>query len=236
MLLSGFKDMDIKNNSLPKVTQIISSMTHDDNLIKWANNLGLYQNKNSNNVRLKGATIDFLSKNLINDYLQNGNYDINKYNIKDYTILNKSINITESFIKWFKYINEYKTVTILDKNVDITMNVFHGICDLLLDIDGKIYLITYKSVNKISYKHYLEISAYRYMLKNLYNFSINGCMILQLNKDNISYEEYLLDLCNDRNNLFMNNCEKTYLSLVFSYINRIKIENDFSTILKENEN
>ena len=122
-MLSGFKDMDIKNNSLPKVTQIISSMTHDDNLIKWANNLGLYQNKNSNNVRLKGATIDFLSKNLINDYLQNGNYDINKYNIKDYTILNKSINITESFIKWFKYINENKTVTILDKNVDITMNV-----------------------------------------------------------------------------------------------------------------
>lgn len=235
-MLSGFKDMDIKNNSLPKVTQIISSMTHDDNLIKWANNLGLYQNKNSNNVRLKGATIDFLSKNLINDYLQNGDYDINKYNIKDYTILNKSINITESFIKWFKYINEHKTVTILDKNVDITMNVFHGICDLLLDIDGKIYLITYKSVNKISYKHYLEISAYRYMLKNLYNFSINGCMILQLNKDNISYEEYLLDLCSDRNNLFMNNCEKTYLSLVFSYINRIKIENDFSTILKENEN
>lgn len=235
-MLSGFKDMDIKNNSLPRVTQIISSMTHDDSLIKWANNLGLYQNKNSNNVRLKGATIDFLSKNLINDYLQNGNYDINKYNIKDYTILNKSINITESFIKWFKYINEHKTVTILDKNVDITMNVFHGICDLLLDIDDKIYLITYKSVNKISYKHYLEISAYRYMLKKLYNVSINGCMILQLNKHNISYEEYLLDLCNDKNNLFMNNCEKTYLSLVFSYMNRIKIENDFSTILKENEN
>ena len=37
-MLSGFKDMDIKNNSLPKVTQLISSMTHDDNLIKWANN------------------------------------------------------------------------------------------------------------------------------------------------------------------------------------------------------
>ena len=93
-----------------------------------------------------------------------------------------------------------------------------------------------KNLIKSTYKHYLEISAYRYMLKNLYNFSINGCMILQLNKDNISYEEYLLDLCSDRNNLFMNNCEKTYLSLVFSYINRIKIENDFSTILKENEN
>ena len=48
---------------------------------------------------------------------------------------------------------------------------------------------------------------------------------LQLSKNDISYNEYVLNFGNINHLNFINDCERSFLSLVYAYYNILKIEN-----------
>lgn len=63
------------------------------------------------------------------------------------------------------------------------------------------------------------------------NIDIDGCIILQLSKSDVQYNEYVLDLKDNQQHIdFINACENTFLSLVYAYHNTMHVESLFNKL------
>lgn len=213
--------------SLPRVTEIISSMLHEDFLMIWANNIGLYQRKKYKDALEEASTKGSYVHDAIEDYIQNSNeLDLetvdDKYRIEvDYAY--------GSFKSWWSVITKRKIKIIMQEH-KLVCPWFGGTLDLLIEIDGKIYLLDFKTSNYPSYKYFLQLAAYRYILRHFYGIEIYGCGIIKLNKKYIGFEEFIIDKSQPDYEDFMNLCERTFLSLVYAYINRVNVESYYKNI------
>ena len=72
---------------------------------------------------------------------------------------------------------------------------FGGTYDLLLKINGCLFLVDFKTSNHVTYKYYMQLAAYSYMLKQQ-GIYISGVIILQLAKTSPRYNEFVLDFSN----------------------------------------
>lgn len=202
---------------VPRVTKILSKCIHSDSLMYWANSLG-FKHQSYKKTLENAAEIGTYCHNNIDNYLTDNNHIIND------NCPYQSINAYNSFLKWFNDINKLANIEVIYHEKIITCKYFGGTLDGLYKINNKIYLIDYKTSNNITYKYCLQLAAYRYILRNELNIEIDGCIILQLSKNNISYNEYVLNFDNPDHLKFINECETTFLSLVYAYYNIENIE------------
>lgn len=216
---------------VPRTTEILSSMLHDDYLMVWANNIGLYQKIKYKESMEKSSTIGTYSHELVEQYIRKQEYDINHYNIRDFSIFNAVNNCIGSFKLWYEQVFSNNDVCILGMEEKMSCEFFGGTYDALLNINGKVYLVDFKTSNHISYKYFLQIAAYRYML-HLQGINIDGAIILQLDKKQPSFTEYIIHLDNEEHLDFINNCERCFFSLVYAYFNRLQVEQQYKTIFK----
>ena len=207
--------------NLPRVTEIISSMIHEDFLMIWANNIGLYQRKKYKDVLQTAADKGACVHDAIENYIQNKEeIDLDKVE----SVYRQEFNYAyASFKEWWSIVTKRNTI-ILMQEYKLVCPWFGGTLDLLIEIDGKIYLLDFKTSNHSSYKYFLQLAAYRYILKYYHGIEIYGCGIIKLDKKSVYFEEFIIDKSNPEFELFMNECEKTFLSLVYAYINRVNIE------------
>lgn len=213
--------------SVPRVTEILSSMLHEDFLMIWANNIGLYKHQKYKDVLQQAADKGSYVHNAIEDHIQNDNeLDLETVMPGYRTEVSYAYG---SFKLWWKIINKNK-VKILMQEEKLVCPWFGGTLDLLIEINGLIYLLDFKTSNHDSYKYFLQLSAYRYILKYYYGIEIYGCGIIKLEKKSISFEEFIIDKSNPDYNQFMDLCENTFLSLVYSYINRNFVESYYQNI------
>lgn len=215
------------NNYVPRVTEILSAMLHEDYLLGWANHLG-FTNKRYSTVMKGYCDVGTGVHDTIEKYL--------KHNILDYSnIPNEHMRQVEngvrSFLEWFEIIKINTEYNILEIEEELVCNRFGGTCDLLIDINDKVYLIDFKTSKNISYKHFLQLSAYRYMY-SLKGINIDGVMILQLNKEDVIFTEHLVDLSLPEGISFIDSCTETFMGLVYSYYNRLAVESNFKTFFK----
>jgi hypothetical protein len=218
----------LDNHYVPRVTSILSDMLHVDSLMGWSNYLGFKRQRYSQ-VLQEAADKGSLTHNSIEQYIQNNQeLDVKNIPVQYQTAVRNAYN---SFISWWNIILQNK-VEIIYQEQPLICKWFGGTLDLLLKINGKIYLFDFKTSNHPSYKYFLQLSAYRYMLKELYNIEIGGCGIIMLSKDNISFEEIIIDLDDDDDYRFIEHCKETFFSLVYSYYNRLLVEQEFNKIIK----
>lgn len=211
-------DKDIKINKVrytydgipvPSVTQIISKCIYEDYITQWANHLGFKHVKYKNKLE-EAATIGTNGHNAVEDYLQNGT---------------ESDNICyKSFRIWWDMLLANNTVEILGIEQQMILPYCSGTYDLLLRINGKIYLLDLKTSNIVGYKYFIQLAAYRHMLYVTQNINIDGCIILQLDKFNPSFEEFTLDFSNTDHYNFIEHCAFTFMSMALSYYNIVKAE------------
>lgn len=205
-------DYSFNGKIVPRVTKILSKCIHNDNLMYWANNLG-FKHKSYQKTLNDAANIGTQCHNSIDSFLMDNSFTpLN-------TITKEARNAYDSFRVWFSELSTLNNVEIIWHEHQIVCPYFGGTLDGLYKIDGKIYLVDYKTSNHISMNYYLQLAAYRYILKNYYDIEIDGIIILQLSKYEIDYCAYSLDFDNPNHLSFMNQCEKTFLSLVYSYYN-----------------
>lgn len=221
---------EYQGKHVPRVTEILSAMIHEDYLMQWANYLGLVKRIRYQEETEKACFIGTNVHNYIEDYIRNDIY--NKENIKDIRDLNirNSIdNAVESFILWY---NDVRTnhIDIVGIEQKMSCKWFGGTYDVLVKINDKLYIVDFKTSNHVGYKYFLQMAAYKYMLETEYNIFIDGVIILQLDKKEISYEEYFLDLSNSQHSEFMQHCTNTFLSLVFSYYNILQAQHLYNNI------
>lgn len=223
------------NTNVPRVTHILSSMIHEDYLMIWSNSIGLYKHKKYKDELDRAAFIGTNTHNLIEDYINNKLYELSNVRTFDYKIIQLIKNGIESFKLWYNDLCKNNTVTVLGIENSLSCQWFGGTYDLLLQINNEIYLVDFKTSNHISCRYFYQLAAYKYLLE-LQNIHINGAIILQVNKNKVSYTDYTLDLSNEKHLKFMNECTTTFFSLVYAYLNRAYTEEQFKYIKKEIKN
>lgn len=203
-----------ENYYVPRVTEILSTMLCDESLVSWSNYIGRYQHKNYSVVLNTAADIGTRVHEAIENYIQHG-IGIDDASIPQY-IASEVRNAFNSFIIWWDIISKHD-ISILKEEYPLVCKYFGGTLDLLLKIDGKIYLVDFKTSNHLSYRYHLQLAAYRYMLKLNENIDLDGIIILQLSKNSIDFNEQMILLDNQEMLDYINTCEQTFMSLVYSY-------------------
>ena len=220
-------DFDINSNSkyinsnglrVPRVTEIISRTIHNDSLMYWANHLG-FKGLKYKQVLNEAASFGTLAHESIELFL--------KEKIE-----------TDSNIPFLGFLQWYNTITkelgipieILQVEMSLCCDWFGGTLDALLNIDGKVYLVDFKTSNHVTFNYFLQLAAYRYMLKVIKGIDIDGVIVLQLGKQECGFNEYLLDFSIPEHFSFIINCETTFLSLVYAYYNLNRVESEFKNI------
>ena len=213
--------------NLPRVTEIISSMIHEDFLMIWANNLGLYKRKKYKDELEQAATKGAYVHDAIEEYIQN-----NKELDLDTVMAGYRTEVSYaygSFKAWWNIISR-QNIRIILQEYKLICPWFGGTLDLLVEINGCVYLLDFKTSNHPSYKYFLQLAAYRYILREFYSIEIYGCGVIKLNKKAIEFEEFIIDKSNPEYEEFMNLCERTFLSLVYAYINRVFVERQYTAL------
>lgn len=210
---------------VPRVTEILSAMLHEDYLMKWSNAMG-FKRKKYESILQDSANIGTLTHNAIENYLL--------YNTELGNHYDKRVeNCFGSFMKWWNIIseNDFKIIAI---EKQLVCEYFGGTLDLLIEINGEVFLVDFKtSTYPRNYKYVLQLAAYRYMLREYYNINTDGCIILGLNKTKIEFDEILFHFKKYTDNYLFDIAEQEFLALVYAYLNRLNIKLQFDKKLEE---
>ena len=206
---------------VPRVTSILSRMIHNDALMSWANYIGMKGIKYRDFMN-QASTIGTNAHNAIEKYLQE--------KIK-----------TENNIPFLGFLEWYNLLTI-DNGFPIEVvyiehhiacRWFGGTLDCLARIAGKLYLIDFKTSNHVTFSYFLQLAAYRYMLREVEGIEVDGVIVLQLGKEDVGFNEYLLDLSIPDHLFFINHFEETFMSLVYGYYNIYYAEKMFNKLFRK---
>jgi predicted RecB family nuclease len=208
---------------VPRVTSILSKCIHSEELMSWANSLG-FKHKNYKDILKQYASIGTQCHESIDKFLDT------KHHVSTEIISREARNAFQSFDKWFNDINNHADLEVVYHEKTLTCKYFGGTLDGLYKINGKYYLIDYKTSNHVRFNYCLQLAAYRYMLRVVENREIDGCIILQLSKKFIGYNEYLLDFSRIQDKEFMDQCELAFMSLVLAYYNINKISERYNKL------
>ena len=187
----------INGRGIPSVTEILS-FVDNDGLISWANRIGR-QGLNNKDVANKAAEFGTMVHESIEMYLKK-----------------KPIENENVCLDAFK---ECHRVKVLGQEQSLFCEYFAGTYDLLISIDDKPYLIDFKTSNHVGYKYFMQLAAYRYLLYSQKDINIEGCIILQFDKQNPRYREFNLTFSNPYDYEFIENCHRAFFGLVYTYYN-----------------
>lgn len=228
---SNFSPMNIEPKYLyngvavPRVTAILSDMLHEDYLMGWANSIGLYKGQKYQDVLERSANIGTEVHSLIEHYFTSN---------QQYAFVNKPpevVNAFNSFLEWWSIVSKYD-VKILAQEEELVCKYFGGTLDFLVSINGRVYIVDFKTSNHPSYKYFLQLSAYRYMLREK-GINVDGIIVLMLDKTMISFKELLLDLSQEEHFKFISDCEQAFMSLVYAYYNRYNVQYQYDNLLED---
>ena len=203
---------------VPRVTDIISHCSDQEGIIHWANSLGFRRLKYKDELD-KAATIGTNTHEAIEMYLKTGIETPNNTPL-------------QGFINWYSYIKSKNKVEVLKIEEPLIGSSFGGTCDLLISINDKKYIVDYKTSNKVRINHFLQLSAYRALLFELYGMVVDGVLVLHLDKKIPAYEEYVLDFSITEHYIFIENCYRTFLSMAYCYYNSFYVEGWFNRLFK----
>lgn len=201
---------------VPRVTTILSSMMHSDALMYWANNLGF-----------KGIRY----RDFMNEAAGIGTAAHSRIEL----FLKEKLDCTDNipylgFKTWYdNIINGNNKIEVKGVEEHLTCKWFGGTYDALVTINDIYYLIDFKTSNHVTYKYFLQLAAYMYMLKEK-GIELGGVIVLQLNKEEIGFNEYLLDFRIPDHKQFIDNCMNTFFSLVYAYYNVKEVEGMYENI------
>lgn len=208
---------------VPRVTEILSRMIHNDGLMYWANSLGFKGLRYRDELN-RAADIGSIAHSCIEKFLKD------KFE-------------TESNIPFLGFLSWYNIVTqdaglpveVIYSEHKIVCKWFGGTLDALMNIGGRVFLVDFKTSNHVTFNYFLQLAAYGYMLKEVENIDIDGVIVLQLNKNEPGFNEYLLDFSIPDHLTFMNNCTTAFLSLVYAFFNISRVEMEFKNVFNKKE-
>lgn len=217
-----------EGRKVPRVTSILSDMISEEYLMAWANSVGLYQRKSYTYYRNKSTAIGSAVHEAIQQYIQDRMVP-DFSGLREKNDRDQANNSFKAFLDWWRIIENTTYQIILEEEPMVTPYC-GGTLDLFMSINGKKYLVDFKTSNQLGFKYYLQLAAYRRMLYETYGYVCDGCILLRLDKKTGKYQEVILDLWDYYDLEFMNDCDRTFNSLIYAYYNRVTIETNHSYV------
>lgn len=211
---------------VPRVTSIISDMLHEEYLMNWANYMGRIKHTDHNKYTEEAAYIGTRVHKAIEEYTRDY-IDTDFGDIFDYDIKLACSNAFLSFKRWWSIIiqHDYK---ILFQEEPLQCAYYGGTLDLFIIIDGRKYLVDFKTSNHFNYKYHLQAAAYRRLLYYEYGMITDGIIILRLSKKEIAFYEQVLNLSNNTVLEYVEECDRCFQSLVYAYYNRFLVTQSYT--------
>lgn len=203
---------------VPRATEVISKMIHEDAIVQWANSLGFRHQKY---LQVLNAAAVYGTK------VHHGIECIMKNIPLPEDTPENPIN---GFKLWWDTISKYNTLTVLGEEEKLSCKYYGGTYDLLLKINNKVFLVDFKTSNHVTYKYWIQLSSYNKLLREEKGIMIDGAIILQLSKNKPAYTEYVLDFSNIGQKNYFDICERTFLSLLYSYYHIHYLEEEFNNV------
>ena len=207
-------------HSVPRVTKIIEGCNYDRGLMEWSNGLG-WRRQSFSEVMKRAANIGTQTHESINNHI-NGTESIPEMDEARYAYL--------SYVRWFNDISAANQVRIVMNEQTLVCSYFGGTIDGLYEINGRLFVVDYKTSNHVTYKYFLQLAAYAYMLEKM-GYAISGCIIVQLCKSEATYNEFLLDLNREDAKWYFENCKIGFLSMVLWYYHKCLIAENYNTVV-----
>ena len=215
---------------VPRVTHILSEMLHEEALMDWAFKMGKV-GQDINTIKDHAADKGTIVHSMCEYFLR---YRMIPSVPEDLPYMPKREcqNAFNSFMLWISNINANHMWRVLALEEPLVCDKFGGTMDALLEIDGRIYLIDFKTSNFLNYKYCLQVAAYRYMLRITRGIEVDGCCVLRLEKKkkNCFPEEMFFDLHDKEMKSFMDNCEAMFLNTAEAYWQRAQTESQYKCI------
>lgn len=211
-------DYEYNGVKVPRVTQVIQACIHNEGLMYWANSLGL-KGLSYQKTLNQAARIGTQCHNNIDHFLDGKEEGIS-------SMMHEARNAYLSYKRWYNDVSTKVPLEVIYHEKTLTCPYYGGTLDGLYKINNKIYLVDYKTSNHVRFNYCLQLAAYMYMLE-LEGIFIDGCIILQLSKYDISYMEYLLDFDNPIEKQYMQSCKEAFFSMLIWYYNMKSIEQQF---------
>lgn len=210
-----------KDLPIPRVTEILKcAQLSNEGLIRWANAMG-FKRLNSAKLRDRAAYLGNIIHNGIEKFIKTGEVKYPENIVYDdpdaYEIFTNAIKGFTNFWDNYRFRDQIKTTEMEQK---VVTPYFGGTFDLLITLkNGKKYLYDFKTTNSVKESQFIQLSAYRYALREYYNIQLNGVGILQIDKNRPLCQEYFLDFEINDNFNFINQCENTFISILYTYYN-----------------
>ena len=215
---------------VPRVTEVLSAMLHEDGLMNWANGLG-WKRISYRAFMRDAADKGTYSHLAVEKYLRNGSLDLNELGIPNERVMQTVQSCMDGFVDWWKNLHKkYKKIEIVFLEETMIHPYFGGTCDCLLKLDGKYWLVDFKTSNHMNFNYALQLAAYRFLLKELKGIEISGATVLRLSKTDYCYEEYTLNFELEEHVTFIVDCEQLFLVLVAAYKMRLYCTDEYHKI------
>lgn len=204
---------EYNGHPVPRVTEVISKMIEEPSIAGWANSLG-FKHQNYRKVREMYAQIGSATHHGIETYLHEKPVPIET---PQYPM--------QSFVSWWEEMKKLNAKVISTEQA-LICELYGGTYDCMMFVNGKTYLIDFKTSNHITYKYWLQLAAYTRILREQ-GMKIDACLILQLSKYCVAFKEYLLDLSFPQHVDYLAVCERTFMALLYGYYHIKYLERRF---------
>lgn len=213
---------------VPRVTHILDMLSNKF-LISWANSIGLKGNR-YNSVTNRAMAIGTEVHSNIEAHLQG-------IELPGFTYPESKLSY-DAFLKWFDIISQRK-YNIVYLEHTIVGESYGGTLDMLIEIMDnncmKKYLVDFKTSSGIYQNYILQLAAYKTLLFQEENIDIDGCIILRLDKKTGEFEEFLIDLSNEKDLEMIINSQMFFDSLAKLYNSKIRESIDEFIKMKVNK-
>lgn len=216
------------NKYVPRVSEIISSMSYEENIIKWANYIGKKRIDYKKYME-NAASIGTMVHDMVDNYTNNNPYvipiDENDDRYK------KVVNGFGSFKNWYNTVKSNVPIRLISSEKELVCEWYGGTYDAIYEINNKTYLVDYKTSNNITEKHFIQACAYKLLLEKD-GVNLDGIIILQLDKNSDNFYEYISDFSNPHHVEFINSCTNTFLSMLYGYYHKMNTKATFNKLYK----
>jgi hypothetical protein len=234
-----FDYYDYKGIGVPRATHILNQCINKEFLIAWAAKIGYKQYYYEKD---KATTIGSRTHELIEDFLMTGKFN-DKIFYKVAPSIKKNVSIAfNNFKEWMNTLANkgYFLSDIIAMEKQITCPYFGGTVDCICRINGRVYIVDFKTSKKISPEYLLQVCAYMWICNSGYVENmprIDGVGIIRVDKESRhKFEDVFLNYEIPWQAEIINRYISDFGVLLQSYYTLISMEKEFPKIKKSVKN
>lgn len=191
-----FDHYEYNGIQVPRVTKILDGISKIE-LSFW---LGKVGNAESKRIQEESTFIGSHVHEMIDNFLLTGK-DEDRSSIMSQNRWVQVLTAYNNFKNWIKYINNmgFFIEEIVGIEIPVVCHLYGGTIDAIVKINGRYYIIDFKTSKKISTNYLLQTSAYYWAVNNGFIsdkypcLSVNGVGIIRVDKIYKEFEDYFLN-------------------------------------------